>query len=307
MELMKIEVDARKIINKGINLDTQLQQLENLEKAKGHILVSNKEYHMLRTKLVKLFSKLNNVANTEGKGRDNFTIDILLKAEEIARTISTTQSQAMRRLSERIRKSFQSMRELLRKYSENIEIVDPQLKNNSDLVSCLNEFEVSWESGMNYFLNQKHFVQIMNFSQVIEGTCEKHKKFNDQVECRSEEIFTEIPALLILHSLESDSHDLCANFYPLLLTVGNAIYIKYENLKKTYKTGAMLCDSHFEFYNIIEKIILDIALTESELKKTTVVMDYASSMTMRLKMLALEMSRVSPTDWNNFIEIVLSS
>jgi hypothetical protein len=47
----------------------------------------------------------------------------------------------VRKLAEAIRKSFQGLRTLLRKYEENIEGVDPQLKNNADLVSALLEFE----------------------------------------------------------------------------------------------------------------------------------------------------------------------
>lgn len=65
----------------------------------------------------------------------------------------------------------------MRKYSHNIEIVDPQLKNNSDLVETLQLFENSWEKGKEYFLNPKHCQQIIHFSSVIEGTMEKHETF----------------------------------------------------------------------------------------------------------------------------------
>lgn len=50
----------------------------------------------------------------------------------------------MRNLAERIKKSFQTFRDLLRKYEANIEVVDPQLKNNSELVEILVEYENSW-------------------------------------------------------------------------------------------------------------------------------------------------------------------
>ena len=43
------------------------------------------------------------------------------------------------------------------------------------------------------------------------------------------------------------------------------------------------------------------------IKQNCVIRDYTDSMAMRIKLLSLEMSRVSPVDWNNFIEIVLSS
>jgi len=47
------------------------------------------------------------------------------------------------------------LRGLFRKYHENIEGVDPQLKNNADLVTALVEFEQSWEKGKTYFVDAK--------------------------------------------------------------------------------------------------------------------------------------------------------
>ena len=47
-------------------------------------------------------------------------------------------------MAERIKKSFQDFRNLLRKYEQNIEVVDPQLKNNLELVEILVEFENAW-------------------------------------------------------------------------------------------------------------------------------------------------------------------
>lgn len=74
--------------------------------------------------------KINSVANPEGMGRDDLTNDILLAAEGIYRRISPTQSNAVRNLAQRIKKVFLDFKALLKKYDQNIEVVDPQLKNN---------------------------------------------------------------------------------------------------------------------------------------------------------------------------------
>ena len=50
---------------------------------------------------------------------------------------------------------MQALRTLFRKYEENIEGVDPQLKNNADLVAALVDFESSWEKGKAYFVSAK--------------------------------------------------------------------------------------------------------------------------------------------------------
>ena len=69
----------------------------------------------------------------------------------------------------------------MRKYGENIEGVDPQLKNNPDLVAELVEFESSWEKGKGYFLQPRKCQQLVHFTSVIEATAEKYKSFNEQV------------------------------------------------------------------------------------------------------------------------------
>lgn len=43
----------------------------------------------------------------------------------------------------------------MRKYDQNIEVVDPQLKNNVELVEVLVEFENSWSQGLTYFMDSK--------------------------------------------------------------------------------------------------------------------------------------------------------
>lgn len=108
-------------------------------------------------------------------GRDDLGNEILLAAEGIYRRISPTQSKAVRNLAERIKKIYQDFKSLLRKYEQNIEVVDPQLKNNNELVEILVEFENSWSQGLTYFLDSKKCNQLLHFSQVIEATAEKHK------------------------------------------------------------------------------------------------------------------------------------
>ena len=55
---------------------------------KGRILVNHEDYHNLRKRLTKVISKINSVANIDGKGRDDLKdIEILRAAEEIIPSI----------------------------------------------------------------------------------------------------------------------------------------------------------------------------------------------------------------------------
>ena len=147
LELMLIEADARRFITDAIDTEKELSAIEEREKQKGRILLECEDYNICRKKLVKVIGQLNSVANSEGTGRDDLALDILVSAESVVRRVSSSQSKAVRALAEAIKKSFHSLRMLFRKYRENIEVVDPQLKNNPELVEALSSFENYWEKG----------------------------------------------------------------------------------------------------------------------------------------------------------------
>ena len=155
LELMLIEADARLFITEAIEADKELSAIEQREKARGRIVVDTAEFTEKRQKLIQILGKINSVANPEGMGRDDLSNDILQAAEGIYRRISPAQSKAVRNLAERIKKSLQDFRAILRKYDQNIEVVDPQLKNNVELVEVLVEFENSWSQGLTYFMDSK--------------------------------------------------------------------------------------------------------------------------------------------------------
>jgi len=98
-------------------------------------LLDSEEYDKMRKLLSNQIAQINSVANSDGKGRDDLGIEILIAAEGMLRRISPSQSKSVRKLAENIRTSFMNLRLLLRKYDNNIEVVDPQLKNNQDFLS----------------------------------------------------------------------------------------------------------------------------------------------------------------------------
>jgi hypothetical protein len=74
----------------------------------------------------------------------------------------------------------------------------------------------------------------LHFSQVIEATAEKHTKFNEQLEQRDAEIFLNIPALLILKSLEQDDKEICELFYPSMYDPDTVKGQKVIAMRKLY-------------------------------------------------------------------------
>ena len=68
---MLIESDARRFITEAIETEKEITSAEIRERAKGKIMVESPEYNKNRSKLIANINKINAVANTEGKGRDD--------------------------------------------------------------------------------------------------------------------------------------------------------------------------------------------------------------------------------------------
>jgi len=179
-ELMVIEQDARRYINQAIDLEKKLSEFEKSQSKRGIVIIqASPDYNKLRSSLIRQLCEINSVANVQGKGRDDFDVTVLLAAEATKLKVTETESQAVRKLADRIQKSLNSLRMLMRKYAENIEVVDPQLKNNPELVEILNDFEQYWGAGKEHLVDLDRRKELIAFSQVIEAAVERHKEFKE--------------------------------------------------------------------------------------------------------------------------------
>ena len=299
---MLIEADARRFISDAIESERELKSLEIREKAKGRILLDFDEYHKKRDKLVKQICQLNAVANAEGRGREDLSIDILLAAEGIIRRVSHDQSRAVRSLAEQIRNSFLNLRSLLRKYEQNIEIVDPQLKNNPELVEALVSYENYWEKGKSYLLDGKTCGQLIHFSQIIEATSEKYKEFQEQIEYRDADIFITIPCLLILKSLEDNDKGICKSFLPCLEDPNHRLGQLHREIKDIYVREGKK-ENYYEYYNHLERLALNIPVTGATPKEEP----EFEKLIHNIKQLSIELQRSKPSEWNRLLDVLLGS
>lgn len=305
---MMIEKDARRFIYRAIELEKELWSIEIREKMKGRIILNNNDYHNQRVKLCKIIGEINSVANERGKGRDDLEFDILLQAEGLLRRISPEQSKAIRNLADQIRNSFMKLRNLFRKYESNIEVVDPQLKNNSDLVEALELYEASWEKGKNYFLEGKKCNYLLHFSHMIEATGEKYPEFQEQIECREADIFMTIPCLLIMKYLNKEDNKISSFFLPDLEdpTFKNGEIL--ASLKECYDTWkSSFKGKGYEYYNTLEKMILNIPLLLQEQSTVDSHKELAENIMQKIKILSMELQRFNPTEWNDFLDAALIS
>ena len=230
-ELMVIESQARKFITDAIKLEKKLTELEK-KLEKEEILNSNKDnLNNIKSKLVEKIAKINSIANVEGHGRDDLGYNILKSAEEIFQRISICESQSIRNLAQNVKNSFTDIRVLLKKYSINIEVVDPQLRNNQDLIKILTNYENYWENGKVYFLNKQKCSQLIFFSSVLEGLSEKYNDFAEMIECCEAEIFIIIPMIIVLRRINFEDQNICQHFLPELNDKNSNSYKMFFKLK----------------------------------------------------------------------------
>ena len=214
-ELMVIETDARRFIIEAIEIEKQLKDMESRPDQ-----VTMAQYNEKRQELVQKLAQINSISNTQGKGRDDLTdISILTAAEEIPQILQNNQAQSIQVLADKIRQSFSCFRILLNKYAQNLDAVDPQLKNNSELSQIIEVYENSWSLGKDQLLDVEHRNQIIYFCLNIERLCKTFIEFKEQIESCEAEIFMSIPALMVMRAIQNESdsryhQDICKRYNP---------------------------------------------------------------------------------------------
>eukprot|EP00826_Nyctotherus_ovalis_P047494 TRINITY_DN5466_c0_g1_i1.p1 TRINITY_DN5466_c0_g1~~TRINITY_DN5466_c0_g1_i1.p1 ORF type:complete len:325 (+),score=82.94 TRINITY_DN5466_c0_g1_i1:1118-2092(+) len=291
---MLIEEDARRHVLEAIREDQEMRQLEAQEKLKGRVVIRSPQYAILRRKLVDLCGRINAVANTQGKGRDDLKVEILLAAEDVSRKISNYRSKAVRKLSQEIKTSFHKLRCLFKKYSENIEAVDPQLKNNADLMAALLSYERAWSKGKNYLLDPKKRQTLLSMSELIEGLVEKHREVQEKIESVDAEIFITIPCLAILKAIDEKDSVLQ---YIYSYNNDEEHMKRFEEIKSEYKA---IDSKGYELYNTLERIFLEKPM-EEQLKKWAD-KEGTKKLVHDIKELAMMTQRTRPSEWNSLVE-----
>ena len=217
-ELMVIERDARRFVSEAICVEQQMQLMEAKLVQRGENVYENEAYNELRSEFIGLLAQINAVTNVNGKGRDDLTdIQILRAAENIGKELKPGQAKAIQVLADKIRQSLRCFRVLLRRYSENLDAVDPQLRNNKELLELVEIYENSWALGKEQLLDEQLKQQLISFCLQIEQVCSRNETFREQVESFEADIFLSIPSLVVLWSVNQSERtevfrQLCCRF-----------------------------------------------------------------------------------------------
>jgi hypothetical protein len=149
--------------------------------------------------------KLNSVANTQGKGRDSFDAEVLIRAmsERSAPSILGNEctQQTTSVLCSEIFDSFGSMRDYLRKVAKQLERVDPHLSNNAGLASRLADWEGCYELGTLYVRRVATLRSLCFWVSELDQARARSAKMSSMLESCDAELFLVLPRLLWLSFL----------------------------------------------------------------------------------------------------------
>ena len=311
-ELIIIEEKARKLITEGIKIENEITNYENKSKVKGKLLINDKKYNELRTKLILNILKINQIANINGKGRSDLSSEILFRAEKVLVTVSENQSKGMRNLALKIKNALYVIRQLFRKFSKNIEGVDPRLSNNKDLSKYLLYFESKFELGKTYLLDNQKYNQLLAFSQIIEIICEKYNKYSirDLIENNDPCIFVSLPSILLLKAMNKEDQNICKEYITGLYDKNNESGKLFYNIKNKKKQVKNIIGDSNKTYNLIEKTILfdgtkEQLLIDKEIEKFQKIKEIISEIKKGLTNLSMHLQTYKPTQWNEFFQLAM--
>jgi len=311
-ELIIIEEKARKLITEGIKIEEELTNYENKSKIKGKLLINDKKYNELRTKLIANILKINQIANINGKGRIDLPPEILFRAEKVLVTVSENQSKGMRNLALKIKNAVYVIRQLFRKFAKNIEGVDPRLSNNKDLSKYLLYFESKFELGKIYLLDNQKYNQLLAFSQIIEIICEKYNKYSirDLIENNDPCIFVSLPSILLLKAMNKEDQDICKEYITGLFDKNNESGKLFYDIKNKKKQIRNIIGDSNKTYNLIEKCILfdgtkEQVMVDKEIEKYSKIKEVISEIKKGLTNLSMHLQTYKPTQWNQFFQLAM--
>lgn len=310
--LIYIDKVSRRYIYQCIQIEKEMKAMEVKASIKGKInIINDKQYNKLRERYVKALNEINKIANINGKGRDDLTIDILLQSETVLQTVSEIKSKGMRKLATKIKSIFNSFRTLFMKYNSDIDSVDPQLANNKELVELLYEFECLWEKGKNYFINKINYKHLLLFNQIVEIIGEKYpqEQIRNLIEQSDPIIFVTIPAVLILRAVDSGNCEIIQQYIPDLLDECEENGKMFKCIRNDVKEVYMKTKDSYVGYNLFERFILfEGTRKEKEAKKCIekyIDKERLVEFKKMIKMLSMNMQRFKPQEWNELFQLAM--
>lgn len=209
-ELIEIEVLARDPLVQAVNLHEALRAAEErsrspeqerkLMRALNNLQDQRRDHARdCAERLVEQVCRLNALANTRGRGRDDLGLDIWERAEALLREKDDAGTgRAGRLIAQSVVDSMAALREYLDEAGRRPERIDPQLRQNTGLADRLADWEESWETARRYASHDSSLRTISAFVRRLGAARERLPSLAFMCEEQDAELFVVLPRLFLL-------------------------------------------------------------------------------------------------------------
>jgi len=203
-DLIHIEQNARGLLLQAVESEQRLAHLEGFHSdISQEAIWSVQEYHEEMRSFFAVIGRINAVANTSRKGRDDMNYSVLESACVALRSYDAWV--AARVLATDMVESFDALRAYLRFVKNCPERVDPQLSRNAGLVERLVDLEESWEVCDRYVNHAPMLNTVCNLVYALQAAQRLIPRLVRMCEDCDAELFMVLPRLLWLCALTSSA------------------------------------------------------------------------------------------------------
>lgn len=205
-DLITAESKAKSYLTRAIKQDQLLRHLARHHQGTTDELEHIGSYTNAESRLIACMSVLNSRANVHGKGRDDMRYEVLVRAraalrDSVARGDETAIKDPPSIIAAVVMTSYNSFRDYLQQVGGCIERVHPHLRNNSELVRRVEDFEKAWELGAAYLLDEDMCTSLCNLVEYFRRVAEIFPSLWRLVENYDVELFFLLPRMIMLRFL----------------------------------------------------------------------------------------------------------
>eukprot|EP00932_Pfiesteria_piscicida_P003706 SRR837773.13613.p1 GENE.SRR837773.13613~~SRR837773.13613.p1 ORF type:complete len:299 (-),score=36.91 SRR837773.13613:68-964(-) len=258
---------------------------------------------------VKHLGYLNSIANCDGKGRDDFSRDILVAARQVLRAPACTEDArhgVACFLALNVVRCYDALREYLGAARLCLDRVDPHLRNNRGLVLRLVDWEDAWGVAVRYLCSKVMLDGICDVVvelMIVQGFV---PELLGMVQDRSPDVFLALPRLLVLSVLDdplAPRRCLMETFSeryqaglpdPDLQSVADS----FQEVVDQFSSRALAWEAMVRLAVLGEEAELPAAASPRR--------PALAALLRRVEALSLELQRRQPQDWNNFLPVLLA-
>ncbi|CAE6928960.1 unnamed protein product [Symbiodinium natans] len=162
---------------------------------------SSKESHRVLRRLAEQVAVLNARANTQGKGRGDLTMEVLVTAADLflgGEACGSAEAAARHFLAAKVLDGFMGLRSYFASIGNDVMEVDPQLSKNPRLVKALVVWEEAWELGERILLCPEMLQALCGTAGLCAEALQVNPELRSHVIDQDAELFMILPRLVIL-------------------------------------------------------------------------------------------------------------